>query len=156
MQVKLSKLYGTELEDALKIEYLLPGEDSFIFGVNESYEEYAEFIRWIQIKNSTTKAWEYGGMISYGPDFDEEGKPCYWIQRLIIHPKFRKFGIASQVMENVLEDIPATENVLTSIIEGNTKSESLFKKLGFVKTKRTWEDETIWQYIRAASPSIAD
>ena len=136
-------------DEALKIEYLLPDEERFIINAAESFEEYAEFVSWIKVREDSTCPWEHGGIISYGFDVDEKENPCYWIHRLIIHPTFRHRGIASRVLENILGKIPKGFEIYTSIIEGNTYSESLFKKVGFVKTVRAWEDELIWQYRSA-------
>ena len=148
MQVKISKLNGKDLIKALELKYIFPEEECYVSNVINTYEEYKDkdYIHWIQCKKNTSVYWYTCGMITYGLDIDENKNNCWWIQRLMIIPEYRRKGIACQAIKIVLNNIPDNLNIYTSITENNIKSQKLFSKMGFIKTNRKWENEIIWQY----------
>jgi len=155
MKIKLVQLSRTDLKEALHQKYLLPAEDQFVTGVQETYKEYKKtnYFHWILFKNNRARHWLCGGIITYGLDVDENKKPCHWIQRLIVIPQYRRKGIAFKAVAIVLKEFLFSDlEIYTSIILGNFQSESLFRKIGFQPTNRKFDDdEIIWKYNKQAS-----
>lgn len=146
MQIRLTQLSGTDLDEALKIEYVsVDEEENFVVGAAESFKEYSNCIRWIQAKDESTGNWIDCGMVSYGLEEGEEA-PGFWIQRLMIHPDFRKKGIATEAIKIALKEAPPNVPIYTSTTKENKVSNHLFKKIGFVTIDEDWGDEILLKY----------
>jgi len=146
MQIRLIQLSGTDLDEALKIEYVsVDEEENFVVGAAESFKVYSDCIRWIQAKDESTGNWIDCGMVSYGIEKGEEA-PGFWIQRLMIHPNFRKKRIATNAIKLILQEAPPDVPIYTSTTKENKVSNHLFKKLGFVAIDENWGDEELLKY----------
>lgn len=145
MQIRLVKLFGTDLDEALKISYVSEDEENnFVIGAKDSFQEYSANIRWIQIKEDSGD-WVNCGMISYGTE--EGGEvPGFWIERLMIHPNFRKKRIASNAMKIVLQENPSKNPIFTSTTKENKTALQMFKKLGFIIIDENWGDEILLKF----------
>lgn len=142
--IKLVQLSGNDLDEALKIPYVSEEEeDKFVNGAIDTYKKYFNFVKWIQILNDDK--WVTCGLISYGIEEDEEF-PGFWIQRLMIHPDFRKKRIATNILKFILKEAPPNIPIWTTITEENELADYIFKKFGFVVIKENWEGEKLLKY----------
>jgi len=147
MDVQLITLSGVELNIALNIPYVSDEEENlFVIGAVDSFKEFPNYIHWIQCKE-TSGIWVDCGMISYGV---EEGEfPGFWIQRLMIHPDFRKKKIATQALKLALKEAPPNIPIYVSTIITNIKMRSLLEKLGFIDIQaKDWGEEVVYKLER--------
>jgi len=146
MEIRLTQLSGADLDEALKVQYISQEEKHFVHNAIESFEEYPNYVHWIQIKEKSTDTWVNCGMITFGVDEDEF--PGFWIYRLMIHPNFRKKKITTEAFKLAISKAPPNTPIYSSMIIGNVSVERIFKNIGFVKieTSPDWDDELVYKF----------
>jgi ribosomal protein S18 acetylase RimI-like enzyme len=123
----------------------LTSEDRpFVSSLAATFRDLPGLTRWIYAGSGPFK--RIVGWIAFGPDTDERGNDCFWIHRIAVNPRVRRWGIASKAIRLAIDEAPLGTEVLTSVVPGNRRAAAMFRKLGFRRTARKWESETIYRW----------
>lgn len=124
--VKMTAAHASELAELDKICFAVPwSEESFLKETENSLAKY--FV-----------AEENGKIIGYGGVWcvQEEGQ----ITNIAVLPEYRRSGVASKILEEIIDACADMERIVLEVRESNTSAIALYEKYGFknVGTRRNF------------------
>ncbi|WP_052345886.1 GNAT family N-acetyltransferase [Paucisalibacillus sp. EB02] len=86
--------------------------------------------------------------VEYIPEYDAEDK--HWIPRFMIGEQFQGKGYGMVAMEALIDMFSKQddcERIRLSVVPENKGAIDLYKKVGFLMTEETLEDELVMEYL---------
>lgn len=113
---------------------LQPGDRRNVTTLAQTFRDMPQRIRWITIETDLGE--HIVGWIAFGEDTDEKGRESYWLHRIAIHTRERRYGYATAALREAIRLAPVGSEILSSVAPGNRAGAAMLRGVGLRRTRR--------------------